>query len=95
RPHPTAAGAGEPHPPHLRVRGLQQTVAQLRRRPHHRLRPGWTHLLLQPRTVVPSPPPPQDPRWVDLPAHRSTDLPLDQPVGARVRQRPHPPTTYL
>ncbi|GAW51543.1 hypothetical protein PD653B2_3886, partial [Nocardioides sp. PD653-B2] len=74
---------------------LHPTLTVLRRRPHHRLRPGWSDLLLQPRPVVPPPPPAQDPRWVDLPAHRSTHLPLDQPLGSRPRQRPHPPTTYL
>ncbi|GAW49831.1 hypothetical protein PD653B2_2158, partial [Nocardioides sp. PD653-B2] len=95
RPHPAPARTGEPHPPHLRVPALHPTLQVLRRRPHHRARPGRTHLLLQPRPVVQVPPPPQDPRRLDLPTHRSTHLPLDQPVGPRPPQRPHPPTTYL
>ncbi|GAW50181.1 hypothetical protein PD653B2_2512, partial [Nocardioides sp. PD653-B2] len=95
RPHPAAEGAGQPHPPHLRVLALHPTIQVLRRRPHHRARPGRTHLLVQPRPPVPPPPPAQDPRRLDLPTHRSTSLPLDQPPRAHVHQRPHPPTTYL
>ncbi|GAW48569.1 hypothetical protein PD653B2_0884, partial [Nocardioides sp. PD653-B2] len=95
RPHPAAPRTGEPHPPHLRLPALHPTIQVLRQRPHHRLRLRRTHLLLQPRPVVQVPPPPQDPRRLDLPTHRSPHLPLDQPTGARLRQRPHPPTTYL
>ncbi|GAW52217.1 hypothetical protein PD653B2_4567, partial [Nocardioides sp. PD653-B2] len=95
RPHPAPEGAGEPHPPHLRVPALHPTLQVLRRRPHHRARPGWSDLLVQPRPALPPPPPAQDPRRLDLPTHRTPDLPLDQPPRARLRQRPHPPTTSL
>ncbi|MCW2775796.1 MAG: hypothetical protein JWN91_4122, partial [Nocardioides sp.] len=94
RPHPAPPGADEPDPPDLRLHALHQTVPVLRRRPHHRLRPGWPDLLVQPRTVVPAPPPVQDQRRLELRTHRTADLPLDQPTGARLHQRPHPPATY-
>ncbi|GAW52232.1 hypothetical protein PD653B2_4582, partial [Nocardioides sp. PD653-B2] len=95
RPHPAAAGAGDADPPHLRVPALHPTIQVLRRRPHHRARPGWSDLLVQPRPPVPPPPPPQDPRRVVVRTGRSPGLPLDQPPRPHLPQRPHPPTTYL
>ncbi len=86
--HPVAARAGHRDPPDLRLPALQQTFKVLRPRPHHRMaaRPDRQP---EPRATVPTTPPPQDPRRLDLPTTRTHHLPLAQPP------RPDPPPKKL
>ncbi|GAW52194.1 hypothetical protein PD653B2_4544, partial [Nocardioides sp. PD653-B2] len=70
---------------------LHPTIQVLRRRPHHRLRPERTHLLLQPRPPVPPPPPAQNPRQLVVRTGRTPGIPLAKPAGALLPPRRRPP----
>ena len=66
--------------------GLQPRLPRLRPGPHHRLPPDRGRRSTgpdpagQPRAPVPHPPPPQDPRRVELPTPRRQPLPVDHPL---------------
>ena len=81
RPHPAAARAGAADSSDVRVPRVQQTVAHLRLRPHHRPHRRRTYLLLQPRATVSVPPPTQDPRRLVLRTHRSGVFVWTSPLG--------------
>ena len=79
---PWCTRPGPPVPPRRSRR------TSLRRRPRGRAGPRRSHALLQPRSTLPAPPSPQDPRAVELPRRRPGHLPVDQPARVPVPARP-------
>ena len=88
------AQAPDPAPrPHLRVPVLLPPRRALRLRTPRPARPRPRRrrpdLHLQPRPLLPTPPPRQDHRRLDLPHRRTRGLPVAQPAGLPVPPRPH------